>query len=150
MMEDIPGARDGLAEFFLSKGPKLRCLVQHLSDQIIVRQEHALVWAMYPGVQFLIGLLLNAVGMSATVIHSYMKMSDREEAQTQFTLDDPSRTGPQVLVYSYFTSTEGCNLHDRCSIVHLFNTVFDHDFTKGMSYTLLDIRAFISARLEPN
>lgn len=105
-------------EFLLRGSPKLRAMLAILRDQVLIHQEKAIIWTMFPAEQVYIGAALAEAHIDAKVFHASLNSAQRTALIHKFTTE---RERCMVLIYSYSVNAAGLNLQSLCRNVHLFS-----------------------------
>ncbi|KAB8237109.1 P-loop containing nucleoside triphosphate hydrolase protein [Aspergillus alliaceus] len=114
-LESAPAAR---LEFLLRGSPKMRAMLATIRDQVLLFEEKAIVWVMYPAEQVYVAAVLQEAGISYGVFHGGLDSSERYKMTESFTRDD---SGYKVLIMLFAANSSGLNLQHKCRNVHFFS-----------------------------
>ncbi|RHZ59614.1 hypothetical protein CDV55_101290 [Aspergillus turcosus] len=80
-----------------------------LRDQVLIYQEKAIVWTMFPAEQAYIGAALVEANIDAKVFHASLGFSERASLINEFTTE---RDKCMVLICSYSVNAAGLSLQE--------------------------------------
>jgi hypothetical protein len=106
------------AAVVLGNGTRLRTFVALIADQVLRRQEKAIVWVAYPATQKLIVSLMAVLNIASRAFLATLDATERGNLVRAFNNEkDPLR----VLICNYVCSPAGYNLQQACRYVHLLD-----------------------------
>ncbi|PIG80565.1 hypothetical protein AARAC_003248 [Aspergillus arachidicola] len=102
----------------MRESPKMRTMLGVLPDQVLLRNEKAMVWTFFPGEELYVCAVLKEARIDAVMLHAGLEHKERDEIVRTF-------NGPgdkvMVLVMSYLVNSASLNLQRYCHHVHLFS-----------------------------
>ncbi|WEW58547.1 hypothetical protein PRK78_004015 [Emydomyces testavorans] len=119
--------RQKLLTYVLRSSPRLRALIPLVTYQVLVLQEKAVVWCLFPAQQVLVAAVLQLGNIDVQVLHAGLSDSDQKTICRRF---DRDRSSCPVLVCSYSVNPAGLNLQHLCQNVHLFDTAGSQSITE--------------------